>query len=568
MRKKQLFGMVIGVIFFAMCFLDSHAQVTEEWVRRYNGPTGSSDGASDIAIDNQDNIYVTGSVGVDANTDIATISYSPLGNIRWMRFYNGTASLLDRANAMTVDGVGNVYITGTTTGIGSGNDLITIKYSHLGVIQWTRIYSVPGTSNEEGFAIEVDDVRNVYVTGRRGSKDNGEDYVTIKYNESGVRQWVAGYDGPGHDDDYAKSLAVDLLGNVFVTGISLITSFPGGIPSRASDYATVKYNSSGVQQWARTFGGSRSDDANDIALDNSGNIYVTGHSFRSGSQGDFATVKYNTSGTQLWVAYYNGPANEYDRGISLAVDNISGSIYVTGPSEANSSSGSTDYATIKYNSAGVQQWVSRYGASVLGQDEPTSLVLDATGNVYVTGFSTTGSVVGTVAQNYTTLKLSPAGTQLWLISYDGPASDYDAANAIAVDRLGNVYVTGKSVGIGTQRDFATIRYSQTAKSARGIMTKRTDLKPLLNFQVSCFPNPASNSVRLQYEIPFDGRVAIRLYDLLGREIGLLMDEQKRAGRHFTEYNVSALPKGIYYYTVSLKGEEKKETKSGEMVVVK
>ena len=147
----------------------------------------------------------------------------------------------------------------------------------------------------------------------------------------------------------------------------------------------------------------------------------------------------------MWVAYYNGPANEYDRGISLAVDNISGSIYVTGPSEANSSSGSTDYATIKYNSAGVQQWVSRYGASVLGQDEPTSLVLDATGNVYVTGFSTTGSVVGTVAQNYTTLKLSPAGTQLWLISYDGPASDYDAANAIAVDRLGNVYVTGKSV---------------------------------------------------------------------------------------------------------------------------
>ena len=147
----------------------------------------------------------------------------------------------------------------------------------------TRIYSVPGTSNEEGFAIEVDDVRNLYVTGIRGSKDNGEDYVTIKYNESGVRQWVAGYDGPGHDDDYAKSLAVDLLGNVFVTGISLITSFPGGIPSRASDYATVniifRSTTMGQDIW-----GSRSDDANDIALDNSGKIYVTGHSFRSGSQ--------------------------------------------------------------------------------------------------------------------------------------------------------------------------------------------------------------------------------------------------------------------------------------------
>jgi Secretion system C-terminal sorting domain/Beta-propeller repeat len=566
MKKKQFFEIVFASIFFATFIVDSYAQVTEEWVRRYNGPTSSSDGASDIAIDNQDNIYVTGSVGVDANADIATISYSPLGNVRWMRFYNGTASLSDRANAMTVDGVGNVYITGTTTGIGSGNDLITIKYSHLGVLQWARIYSVPGTWNEEGWAIEIDDVRNVYVTGTRGSKDNGEDYVTIKYNESGVRQWVAGYDGPGHDGDYANSLAVDHLGNVFVTGISLITTSPGG--SRASDYATVKYNSSGVQQWARAFGGSGSDDANDIALDNSGNIYVTGHSFRSEGRGDFATIKYNTSGTQLWVSYYNGPANEYDRGLSLAVDNSSGSIYVTGSSEASSSFLDTDYATIKYNLAGVQQWVSRYGGSALDQDEPTSIVLDVAGNVYVTGFTSTRSGGGFAAQNYTTLKLSPSGAQLWLISYDGPASDYDIANAIAVDRLGNVYVTGKSTGIGTQRDFATIRYSQPVKSARGIVTKTADIKPLLNFHVSSFPNPVSNSVRIQYEIPFDGRVAIRIYDILGREVSLLMDEQKQAGRHFKEYNASVLQKGIYYYKVSLKGEEKTETRSGEIVVVK
>jgi Secretion system C-terminal sorting domain/Beta-propeller repeat len=572
MRKKQLFESVLGFIFFAICIPASDAQVTEEWVRRYDGLISGSDVATDIAIDKQDNIYVTGTVGYspDATTDIATISYSPLGTVRWMRFYNGTASLADMANAMTVDDIGNVYITGTTTGIGSGKDLITIKYSHLGVLQWARTYSVPGTWNEEGVAIEVDGLRNVYVTGTRGSKDNGTDYVTIKYNTSGVRQWVAGYDGPGHNNDLPKSLAVDQLGNVFVTGESVISTSPGGSP--LNDYATVKYNSSGIQQWARGFGGSSEDRATDIALDNSGNIYVTGGSVRSESITDFATIKYNTSGTLLWTAYYNGPVNKNDKGISLEIDNISGSVYVTGWSEANPSSEDAvvawdrDWATIKYNSSGVQQWVSRYSGPALNHDWPSSLVLDAAGNVYVTGF--TYSEIAEGVQGYTTIKLSPAGTQLWQISYHGPAGDVDVANAIAVDRLGNVYVTGESIGIGTGSDFATIKYSQTGKSARGVMTKTTEKEPLLYFQVSSFPNPVSNSVRIQYEIPFDGRVAIRLYDIVGREVSVLMDEQKRAGRHSTDYNVSALQQGIYYYKVSLKGEEKAETRSGEMVVVK
>src|SRR5207253_11025758 len=125
------------------------------------------------------------------------------------------------------------------------------------------------------------------------------------------------------------------------------------------DFATIKYNSSGVQQWAKRYNGpANSDDvAYAIAIDGSGNVYVTGSSLGSGTGLDYATVKYNSAGTQLWASRYNGPANIDDVALSIAVD-CARNVYVTGGSTGSGSG--FDYATVKYNSSGVQQWASRY----------------------------------------------------------------------------------------------------------------------------------------------------------------------------------------------------------------
>jgi len=243
---------------------------------------------------------------------------------------------------------------------------------------------------------------------------------------------------------------VDSSGNVYVTGCSYSgTSY---------DYTTIKYSSSGAQQWVARYNGpaNGSDIAGALAIDSSGNVYVTGQSYGSGTTGyDYATIKYNSSGAQQWVAYYNGPGNGDDSACDLAVDS-SGNVYVTG--QSYSSSTGVDYATIKYNSNGAQQWVARYNGPAKSSDIACALAVDSSGNVYVTGQSYSS---GTTGVDYATIKYNSSGDQQWAAFYNGPGNSDDIVCGLAVDSSGNVYVTGQSYGGGTTgNDYATIKYSQ------------------------------------------------------------------------------------------------------------
>jgi len=141
--------------------------------------------------------------------------------------------------------------------------------------------------------------------------------------------WIARYNGSGGNYyDFARALVVDANGNVYVTG-------SGEVLGQSTNYVTIKYDADGQQLWAARYngsGGNYPDDANAIALDNAGNVYVTGRSEKPGHSGDYATIKYNASGEQQWEARYNGSGGNYDDiAHSLAVD-ASGNVYVTGGS--------------------------------------------------------------------------------------------------------------------------------------------------------------------------------------------------------------------------------------------
>jgi hypothetical protein len=157
--------------------------------------------------------------------------------------------------------------------------------------------------------------------------------------------------------------------------------------------------------------------------------------------------------TQQWVARYDGPASSADQASALAVDG-SGNVYVTGGSIGSATG--EDYATVKYNAGGVQQWAKRYDGPASSADEAYALAVDGSGNVYVTG----GSIGSATDEDYATVKYNAAGVQQWAKRYDGPASSADEAYALAVDGSGNVYVTGYSDGSGTAADYATIKYTQ------------------------------------------------------------------------------------------------------------
>jgi uncharacterized delta-60 repeat protein len=346
----------------------------EQWVAIYG-----ADSAQAIAVDGSGNVYVTGfSFGSSGGTgsDYVTIKYDSAGREQWVAVYSGPANGPNEAVAIAVDGSGNVYVTGVSPSAFNDNDYATIKYNSAGQEQWVARYD-HSSGIDDAAAIIVDASGNVYVTG-----DSGSDYATIKYNSAGQEQWVARYNGPGNDADGATAIAIDDSGNVYVTGFSVGSGTD-------YDYATIKYNSAGQEQWVARYNGPGNDWdlAGSIAVDALGNVYVTGESIGARTNYDYATIKYNASGQEEWVARYNGPGNLEDSPAAvgaLAIDD-SGNVYVTGFSVGSGTD--YDYATIKYNSAGQEQWVARYNGPGKGLDGARALALDESGNVYVTGIS-------------------------------------------------------------------------------------------------------------------------------------------------------------------------------------
>ena len=210
----------------------------------------------------------------------------------------------------------------------------------------------------------------------------------MEYSGTGVPLWTNRYDG------VARALAVDGSGNVFVTGHS------------DGDYATIAYSGAGVPLWTNRYNGPANpfDRATAVAVDGNGNVFVTGYSYSCGERFDYATIAYSGAGVPLWTNRYNGPANR-DEANAVAVDG-SGNVFVTGSSSANNGNSLLgDYATIAYSGAGVAtlDQPSKL-ARVQGEGEPPTAVLQS---VEMARCISTGSSLPTVtgsAFDFTTVK--------------------------------------------------------------------------------------------------------------------------------------------------------------------
>jgi uncharacterized delta-60 repeat protein len=511
----------------------------QEWITIYDGPANGWDEAKAIAVDGSGNVYVTGrSLGSGTDWDYATIKYNSSGDTVWVRRYNGPGNYTDDAEAIAVDGSGNVYVTGRSWGSGSDYDWATIKYNASGAEQWVRRYNGPYNIIDEAYAIAVDGSGYVYVTGFSvWQSSTSEDYTTIKYNSNGDTVWVRRYDGPPNNNtDEAFAIAVDGSGNVYVTGRS---TGSGTSP----DYATIKYNSSGVQQWVSRYNGPYNawDEARAIAVDGIGNVYVTGYIWTSDTTRDFATIKYNSSGVEQWVRRYVGPDYDWDEAPAIAVDG-SGNVYVNGTSIGTGTD--EDYATIKYNSAGDTLWVRRYNGSGNYRDEAGAIAVDGSGNVYVTGCTYELAT----SYDYTTIKYTSSGDTVWVRKYDY-ADDW--AHAIALDGSGFVYVTGLRGGFGSGGDYATIKYSSLGVEERGRIADARNDKLVVH------PNPCLGRTVIGYYLPADSRVELTVYDLLGRLVHTIFSVTQSAGYHEVKLSsaniATSLPYGIYF--IKLKAGE-------------
>jgi uncharacterized delta-60 repeat protein len=544
------------------------------WVKRFHGNSNGNDEASDLIIDGNGDVLVTGgSFDSESDFDFITLKYSAIGDSLWCKSFDGIPNSYDQATSLSLDVNGNAYVTGVSNCKTTKQDYATIKYNSTGDLLWVNRYDGPTNISDRPTSIAVDADQNVYVTGQSsssyatikydvdgnfiwqqryssitkggasalsitsnneiivtGSSDN--DNVTIKYNSQGLPIWTTRYHFPGNVYN-AATLKIDLGGNSYVTGATGVGNGRGS----TRDYATVKYNANGDTVWTRIYNEGSWDEANSLVYDVDGNVYVTGH-----SDGNYATIKYNEYGDTLWVRKYNGPADGYDVAISIELD-LNGNVIVSGSSDGVSTG--LDYCTIKYNSNGDTVWLRRYNGPGNGDDEVLAMALDAAGNIYVVGKST--SVNGDF--DICIIKYSNGGDVEWISRYDATgvsdeqlADDYPSSIQITSDQV--VYVLGCSEWPALNRCVYTlIRLNQTQTD----IGSELGLKPEKFLLSQNYPNPFNPSTTIRYSIPRLSKVEMTLFNLLGEKIKTLVDEEKMPGSYEVGINAANLSSGIYFY---------------------
>ena len=404
---------------------------------------------------------------------------------------------------------GSPFVTFDRIGATDG---FLVKYNSEGNAQWAT--RMGGAGIDQAFSLAVDSLGNVYVSGNYASAPltiynadasifrtldliGATDGFLVKYNSVGNAQWATRLGSTGTDG--MRSVGTDFLGNVYVSGnypstsslmfynADLIT-FGTLAPLATNNGFIVKYNSEGTAVWAARVGGTTSTLFTYLmTVDSSGNVYVSGKSNTSGggivlfqnsdgTSGGSLTVsgttnrfivKYDSAGMVQWKTRITFATTVVDQSYSVAVDSL-GNVYASGTYSGGTSAmyssdesafatslasiGSNDVYIVKYNSAGMVQWVTRMGGTL--SDNAFSTTADSLGNVYITGnyssspltvYNSDGSQFGTLALTTASdgflVKYNSAGIAQWVTRVTGSGSDQPFSTTL--DSLGNIYISGQ-----------------------------------------------------------------------------------------------------------------------------
>ena len=534
-------------------------------------------------------LILLSAVGGWSNT---ATSQSP--NWLWAKSAGGNA--FDVVNGLTVDGSGNSYITGTfgspTITFGSttltnasiASDIFIAKYDAAGNALWA--IGAGGTSGENGISIFVDGSGNSYVTGMfmslsitfgattlTNAGPGGADIFVVKLDASGNTLWAirAG----GTNSDYGLGITADGSGNSYITGVFASQSITFGTTTLtnasagSNDIFIAKYDAAGNALWAKKAGGSSGEMVNSIAVDGSGNSFITGD-FASPSitfgtttltnvgSNDIFIAKYDAAGNALWANSAGGSNGE--SGQSIRVDG-SGNSFITGKYQSSSITfGSTtltnagvlkdDIFIAKYRASGNVLWAA--GAGGIESDGAKAIALDGSGNYYVAGsFQSLSITLGTTtltnagpgSSDVFIVKYAPAGNVLWAKSAGGTTGEL--VNGIDVDGSGNSYLAGVFYSPSVTFGSTTLTNSGSGDAFVAKLASVVGINEFNSNEIilSVSPNPFTDELVVRNS-EFGAKAKIKIQDIYGR----LVYEQKPATVNRKLQTVN-WQQGIYFVEV-------------------
>jgi hypothetical protein len=331
-------------------------------------------------------------------------------------------------------------VTGATAGIRNNQPLTVPPPPPDGNIEY-QYYDIQTNGFNMPTAKVSDGLGNIYITGTSSNEmaPNSNIY-TIKVNENGQTLWSAREDSSDYTTEMSYAITLDIHGNPIVAG----THWNG----HDTDIKIIKYDMiTGDVLWNTIFDGGQEgvDMPVDITVDVSGNVIVAGASY-SDFAINFVTIKFNGEGTELWHVIDQADVPEvWSEPVGLAID-VNGDIIVAGFS--TTADELEYYYTIKYSAEGELLWKKNYIHQALSDpDDPgsnlmdvnataASMALDSTGNCYITGIFDSWSPYACAG----TIKYSPEGDQMWTKSYKSGIDMTKASHVLVLDDV--IYVAG------------------------------------------------------------------------------------------------------------------------------
>jgi hypothetical protein len=352
-------------------FLALTALVSQSLFARTFGGTGD-DGAYSLSSTADSGMAIAGyttSSGA-GGADLLVIKVSSLGVLQWARTFGGAGD--DWASSIVETSDSGLAIAGYTTSSGAGGvDLLVIKVSSLGVLQWARTFG--GLDDDRAYSIVGTSDGGLAIAGYTMSFGaGGTDFLVVKLSSSGNLDWARTFGGSEYD--WASCLTRTYDGGLAVAGYT--ASFGDG----GADFLVIKLSSSGNLDWAKTFGGVDDEWAYSIAGTTAGDLALAGYtsSFSVGPA-DALVFRINSSGDLQWARAVGGGASDYACQVAVCPDN--GLAFAGYTSSFGAGWG--DILAFKTNSSGNFLWARTFGGT--DDDQPSSLISTPGGGIALAG---------------------------------------------------------------------------------------------------------------------------------------------------------------------------------------
>ncbi|RLC42335.1 MAG: hypothetical protein DRH51_01025 [Candidatus Coatesbacteria bacterium] len=610
MFKRCLYILLLSLLLSNFNNLFSEEPIIE-WTAYYDY---ESDFANDIEVDSEGNVYVVG----DSASDFCMVKYNNDGNEVWVRRYHGDEDkYYNKPNIKLFsneDGV-LLYLLGRSiTYSGYFLNFCTVKYDSDGNFLWAKEYDGPGGGNDYPSDMVVDSEGNVYVTGSSEGEGTGLDYCTIKYDSEGNEIWVRRYDGEEHEDDYASGIAIGEDDCIYVTG---------ACGEYWDKIVTIKYDSEGNEVWVRSFEEGYELFAFDIDVNGEGDIYIAGDvewsflTIKYNSEGDLLWYRVYEGGSGGWYPYFLDTTP--DNGVVISgtyygMDSINyrticydvdGNLIWANncPEDSGSESyhtsdlnvddfgsvyGTGNYRTVKYDREGNELWLTSGAEAIALGEYPY--------------FYTTDTVFSGDA-DFLTIKYRIELTYITLLSFTADASGASAVNlrwSIATDEGGNIagfnlyrrvitksektlagddtyhrtdtqliknewhrvnstIITGTNpysytdtgVAENTQYEYKleVVLTDNEGGETLGTTTVETGIPAGFTI-LRLYPNPVSDIVNCILSVPHSCEIEIAIYDISGRRLLSKEVHIENKGKSEVSFGVDNLADGVYSLIMS------------------